>query len=243
MESGRFFSRVGAMKWIIRLLISGAALCLGAVAHAGLTFEKVELSRTADRAATETAADFKFKVTGDKPVKITDIATYCSCLKAKTKGDKLEFQPGEEGIVETAFLLGTFEGEVAKQVVVTTDDPAQPEITLTVKVTIPVVYKVEPESVAWDVGEEPKAKKMKFTIVDDKAIAVTGLVSSRDNMVAEVKEVTKGREYEITLTPKSTAEPMMGVLRVETDAPYPRFQKRLLFFNVKRPKATPAPQP
>lgn len=231
------------MKWITCFLHCLMALALTAVARAGLSFEQAEQSRTADRAATEVAADFKFKVTGDKPVKITDIATYCSCLKAKTKGDKLEFKPGEEGIVETAFLLGTFEGEVAKQVVVTTDDPAQPEITLTVKVTIPVVYKVEPESVAWDVGEEPKAKKMKFTIVDDKAITVTGLVSSRDNMVAEVKEVTKGREYEISLTPKSTAEPMLGVLRVETDAPYPRFQKRLLFFNVKRPKAAAAPQP
>ena len=30
----------------------------------------------------------------------------------------MEFKDGEEGIIETAFLLGTFEGEVAKQVVV-----------------------------------------------------------------------------------------------------------------------------
>ena len=210
-------------------------------ARAGLEFEKTVISESAGRDETQTKASFKFKVTGGKAVKIMEIETYCSCLKAETKDGRMEFKDGEEGIIETAFLLGTFEGEAAKQVVVTTDDPAQPEITLTVKVTIPAVYKVEPESVAWDVGEEAKAKKIKFTILDEKPIAVTGLVSSRENMNAEVKEVKKGREYEITLTPKTTAEPMLGVLRVETDAPYARYQKKLLFFNVKRPKTAAPP--
>lgn len=229
------------MKSFMRHIVLLGILGGGLPAWAGLEFEKTELSQTAGREDAKTTASFKFKVTGGKTIKITDIATYCSCLKAETKDGRMEFKDGEEGVIDTAFLLGTFEGEVAKQVVVTTDDPAQPEITLTVKVTIPAVYKVEPESVAWDVGEEAKGKKIKFTILDEKAIAVTGLVSSRENMVAEVKEVKKGREYEITLTPKTTEEPMLGVLRVETDAPYARYQKRLLFFNVKRPKAAAPP--
>lgn len=212
-------------------------------ARAGLEFAKAEIAHTATHADTEVAKDFKFKVTGGKTVKILDIATYCSCLKAKTKDGKMEFKDGEEGVIETAFLLGTFEGEVSKQVVVVTDDPAQPEITLSIRMTIPPIIKVEPESLKWEVGEEAKPKTMKLTVVDEKAIAVTKLVSSRDNMTAEFKELKKGREYEITLTPKTTAEVMLGVLRVETDAPYPRYQKRLLFFNVMRPKIAPAPVP
>jgi len=222
-----------------------AILCLLTVLctplRAGLEFEKTEIAHTVKHSDTEVGGEFKFKVTGGKTIKITDIATYCSCLKARAKDGRTEFKDGEEGIIETAFLLGTFEGEVAKQVALQTDDPAQPEIILAVKVRIPPVFKVEPESLKWGVGEEAKSKTMKFTVLDEHDIAVTGLVSSRENMTAEVKEVKKGREYELTLTPKTTAEPMMGVLRVETDAPYVRFKKRLVFFNVIRPKAAPAP--
>jgi len=228
--------RISAVAALLYLFPAPPAL-------AGLEFEQVLLKHTAKHSDTEISGDFKFKVTGDKSVTIKDIASYCSCLKAKTKDGKLEFKPGEEGVVETAFLLGTFEGEVTKQVDVITNDPAQPEIKLAVRVTIPQIFRFEPESLKWDVGEEVKGKTMKMTVVDQKEIAITGLVSSRDGMTAEFKEVKKGREYEITLTPKSTAEPMLGVLRVETNAPYTRYQKRLVFFNVLRPKAAVAPAP
>jgi hypothetical protein len=227
------------MKPLFALVLASLSFVLPV--RAGLEFEKTEIAHTAKHSDTEVAKDFKFKVTGGKTIQITDIETYCNCLKAKTKDDKKEFKDGEEGVIETAFLLGVFEGEVAKQVVVRTDDPAQPEITLTVKMTIPQIYKVEPESLRWEVGEEPKSKTMKLTVLDEKEIAVTGLVSSRESMAAEFKVLKKGREYEITLTPKTTAEPMLGVLRVETDAPYDRYKKRLVFFNVMRPKAAAAP--
>jgi hypothetical protein len=132
---------------------------------------------------------------------------------------------------------------VAKQVSVTTSEPGAQDTVLTVRVSIPQVFQIEPEHLKWEVGEEAKAKKIKFKILGEKPIAVTGLVSSRENMLAEFKEVSKGREYEITLTPASTAEPVMGVLRVETDAPWTRFQKRLLFFNVMRPRPPAPPKP
>ena len=229
------------MNPLFSLTIAGLLTFVSAPLRAGLEFEKTEIAHTANHADTQVAAEFKFKVTGGKTVKITNIATYCSCLKAKAKDGRTEFKDGDEGVIETAFLLGTFEGEVSKQVAVQTDDPAEPEIILAVKVMIPPVFKVEPESLRWELGGEATPKTMKFTVVDKADIAVTGLVSSRENMLAEVKEIKKGREYAITLTPKTTAEPMIGVLRVETDAPYDRFKKRLLFFNVTRPKAAPAP--
>ena len=212
-------------------------------ARAGLEFESTVLTRTARASDNEVTGEFKFKVTGEKTVNIKDIASYCSCLKAVTKGDKLQYKPGEEGVVEVAFQLGSFEGEVTKQVDILSDDTVHPEIQLGVKVTIPPVFKMEPESVRWDVGEEAKAKTIKVTVMDEKEIAITGLESSRENMVATLKEVKKGREYEVTLTPKSTADPMLGILRVETNAPYPRFQKRLLFFSVTKPKAPGAKAP
>jgi hypothetical protein len=229
------------MKTVFSLLVACCAVLLCPMARAGLTFEKTLLSKTANHSDTQVSADFKFKVTGGKTITISDVATYCSCLKAKTKDGKTEFKDGEEGVIETAFSLGTFEGEVTKQVVVISDDPEQKEITLGVTVTIPPLYKVEPEHLIWTVGDEAKAKTMKFTVLGDKPIEVTGLVSSRDTMVAELKEIKKGREYEITLTPKTTEAAMLGVLRVETNAPFTRYQKRLLFFSITRQKVDPVP--
>ena len=218
---------------VLSILLLAASL----PARAGLEFESTVLTRTARASDNEVSGEFKFKVTGEKTVTIKDIASYCSCLKAVTKGDKMEYKPGEEGVVQVAFQLGSFEGEVTKQVDILSDDAAHPEIQLGVKVTIPAVFKMEPESVRWDVGEEAKPKTIRITVLDEKEIAVTALESSRENMAASLKEVKKGREYEVTLTPKTTTDPMLGILRVETNAPYPRFQKRLLFFSVTKPKA------
>ncbi len=212
---------------------------LSAAACAGIEFEKTELHLKAKADDAEIAADFKFKITGDKPVKITDINPTCSCLKAETKDGRTEFKPGEEGVLQSVFQLGSFEGVVGKQILVSTDNPAQNELTLMVKVEIPLIYKAEPESLTWELNEEPKAKTIKISIVGEKDIAVTGLVSSREGMAAEVKELKKGREYEISLTPRSTAESMLGFVRAETDAPYPRHKKKLLFFNIKRAPAAP----
>lgn len=221
--------------------LSALLLVLTLHARAGLEFEQTVISHTAKHSDTEVTGEFKFKVTGGKTITIKDVATYCSCLKAAAKGDKMEYKDGETGVIEAKFVLGTFEGEVTKQVDILTDNPAQPEIQVAIKVTIPPIFKMEPESLKWEVGEEAKAKTIKVTVLDEKEIAVTALETSRENMTADFKEVKKGREYLITLTPKTTADPMLGVLRVETNAPYARFQKRLLFFSVTKPKAAAAP--
>lgn len=212
-------------------------------AAAGIEFAKPSQALTASHKDTEVAGEFSFTVTGDKPIKILDIKSYCSCLKAKTKDGRMEFKPGDTATIDTAFLLGSFEGEVAKNVVITTDDSDQKEIKLTLTVTIPKVYEITPDQVTWAIGEEPTGKKVKFTVLDESAIHVTAVVSSRENMKAEAKEINKGREYEITLTPTSTGEPMLGALRIETDAPYPRYQKRLMFFNVLKKRSATPPVP
>ncbi len=211
-----------------------------AVAEAGkgaLRFPEPRVERTAGHGDSEVAVSFPFEVVGDRAVKITDIRTYCSCLSVGTKDGKREYQPGEKGSVEAVFELGAFEGEVEKSLGVTTDEGGGGEIELKVAVTIPVLYEVEPANVVWVVGDEPVAKTIRLRVKGDEPIRVVNAVSSRDGMVVEAKEVEAGREYVLTLTPKTTAEPMLGMLRVETDAPWERYRKKLLFFNVAKPSA------
>jgi hypothetical protein len=208
---------------------------------AGLEFAEPKVALKASHLDTETPVNFTFKATGEAPTKILDIQTYCACLKASPTGGKMEFAPGETGTIECAFLLGTFEGEVTKNVVLTTDNPAQKEITLAVTITIPKIYEVTPDQVTWTIGEACTPKTVRLKILDEKPIRLTGATSSREKVSATFKAITEGKEYEVTLTPETTAEPMLGTLRLDTDAPYPRYQKKLVFFNVLRPRAAVAP--
>ena len=225
---------------IFGLIIGFAAAPL---AQAGLEFEKPVQSAVVKVADTEIGTKFAFKVTGDKPVKITEIRTFCSCVRAQTVDGKMEFKPGETGVIDTAFEVGGFEGELKKEVVVTTDDPAQPPIHLVLEISIPGVFEITPSQLVWQVGEPAAAKTVRIKVLGDDPVVVKAAVSSRETIKAAVREITAGKEYELSVTPAATDTKVLGLVRLETDSKYPRYQKRLVFFNItdKKP-AGPAPQ-
>lgn len=227
-----------------RLLILLAGWIATPWVQAGLEFEKPVQTAVVKISDAQIGTKFAFKVTGGKPVKILDIRTFCSCVKAQTLDGKMTFQPGESGVIDTAFEVGGFEGELKKEVLVTTDDATQPETRLVLEVTIPGMFQVTPAQLVWQVGEEPSPKKVTFKVLGDEPVKVTAAVSSRDSMTTAVREVAAGKEYEITVTPAATTTKVLGLVRVETDSQYPRYQKRLVFFNItdRKPEA-PVPAP
>lgn len=222
-----------------RFFVLLAGLVLAAQARAGLEFEKPVQTAEVKISDAEIATQFAFKVTGDRAVKITDIRTFCSCVRAQTMNGKMEFQPGERGIIDTAFEVGNFEGELKKEVVVTTDDAAQPETRLVLEVKIPMIFEITPAQLVWQVGEQVIPKTVRIKVLGADPVRVTAAVSSRDTMTTAVREVAAGKEYEITVTPAATGTKVLGLVRVETDSKYPRYQKRLIFFNItdKKPGA------
>lgn len=225
-------------------VFAALSLILTPWVQAGLEFEKPVQSTVVKVSDTEIGTKFAFKVTGDKPVKITDIRTFCSCVKAQTLDGKMVFQPGESGVIDTAFEVGGFEGELKKEVQVTTDDPANPTTRLVLEVSIASLFEITPSQLVWMTGEPAEAKSVRIKVLGNDPVTVTNAVSSRDAVAATVREITPGKEYEVKVTPSTTENKMLGLVRVETNSPYPRYQKRLVFFNVtdKKP-AGPAPVP
>ncbi len=225
------------------------SLATAPLAHAGLEFEKPTQSTVVRISDTEIGTKFAFKVTGSKPVKIVDIRTFCSCVKAQTMDGKMEYQPGETGVIDTAFEVGSFEGELKKEVVVSTDDAAHPETNLVLQISIPGLFEIAPSQLVWMVGETPATKTVRIKVLGEDPVAVTGAVSSRDSMKTAIREITAGKEYEISLTPAATDTKVLGLVRVETNSKFPRYQKRLVFFNItdKKPPvpggAAPAAPP
>lgn len=200
--------------------------------------------------ATETAAPteethqskFVFKNDGPGVVTISEVQTTCGCLGATA--DKMSYQPGESGVISATIKLGTFEGEIVKSIYVLSDDPQNPKRMLQMKITIPRLMEVSPEVTTWAVGEAPTAKTVTIKVLRDEPIELTAVSSTRDNFLIEMKEVEKGRSYEVVMTPKSTAEPTLGAVKLETNCELTRYKNRLIFVNVvrsRRPAAAGAP--
>lgn len=210
----------------------------------GLVFDREVASETAAPSEETHESKFHFKNTGTKPVAISEVQSTCGCLGAAT--DKMLYQPGESGTLSATIKLGTFEGEVIKSIYLISDDVEAPKRQLQMKITIPKLMEVSPEVTTWAVGEEAKPKKLTIKVLRDEPIVVTSVSSTRDAFTAELVELEKGRAYEVIMTPKTTAEPTLGAVKIETDCELSRYRNRLAFFNVVRPRraaaaAVPAP--
>jgi len=181
----------------------------------------------------ETASvTFTFKNDGDKPVRVLHLESACSCLSASL--DKPVYQPGEKGTGKADFKVGSFTGQQEKVITITTDDPQQQEWVVPFIVDVPVVVDIEPKMVQWWLNEAPAPKEMTVKMTGTNPMKIVNVTSTRENMKFAFKEVKPGREYMVTLTPTTTAEVMIGALKLETDSKIPKYQRQLAFFGVVR---------
>lgn len=207
-------------------------------ASAGLVFDATELKETADVTSETHEVRFSFRVEGTEPITIENVTTSCSCISAGA--DKKVYQPGETGEVKAVFKLGAFEGEQLKTLQVHSSDSMARSRQLQVRINIPKVYELTPEMTTWTVGEEPEAKTVTVKVLGDQAIEITEALSSREAVKAELREITKGREYQVVLKPDSTEKPMLGAVKLSTSSSVPRLQSKTLYFNIMRPRGARA---
>lgn len=212
------------------------APCLAA--KEGFTFISNKIAVTAKPDATKVTVPYHFENKTDRVLTIAKYDSACSCLSAKVKGSKLVYKPGEKGEIRVQFALGSFSGKVEKTVLLwTTDDPEEtPSTVMTVELTIPVLFQVEPMTLLWDQNQTPEPKTIKIKVNHDKPIRITGHMCSNKEFPYTLKTIREGWEYELVVTPTSTAEPGFGMIKLTTDSPIPRYQRQQAFVCVTRPK-------
>lgn len=216
------------MKAISSLLIS--LLPLAASAALRLDGDHVDVKpKPEDEVASVT---FTFKNDGNKPVRVLHLESACSCLSASL--DKATYEPGEKGTGKAEFKVGSFTGQQEKTITVTTDDPAQTEWVVPFVIEVPEVIIIEPKMVQWWLDEKPAPKTITVKMTGKDPMKLVNVTSTRESMGYEFKEVKEGREYLVTLTPKTTADIMIGALKLETDSKIPKYQRQLGFFGVVR---------
>lgn len=207
-------------------------------ASAELTLDVTAIELKPKPEDEEVETTFKFRNKGDKVVKILGLESACSCLSAEL--DKAEYQPGEEGTGKASFKVSTFVGRHEKHIMVSTDDPKQPEWQVQFILDVPAIVDIQPKTLQWFIGDEPKAKSCLVRFTGDDAMKILQITPTRQNVDFTWKEIREGREYLITVTPKTTQDVTMGALKIETNSAIAKYRNQLAFFSISR-KPEPLP--
>lgn len=206
-------------------------------ATAGLTFEKTLIEFHPKPDVARVTADFPFRNDGEKPVRIAKYDAACSCMEVSVSGGKLDYAPGEVGVIRAVFRLAGYYGTVDRVVALWLegDPPAAPSARLTVRAHIPQLIVMEPKTIQWDLNQAPTPQAISIKIDPGHKIHILGTQTSSADFLLELKTIKAGRHYELIVTPKSTSAPGIAVFRIDTDSEVESFRSQTAFGVVRNP--------
>lgn len=186
----------------------------------GLTFAKPSLELNADVDSKSIIADFPFTNDIGKPITILRHESGCSCLAIEPVGKKLQYEPGESGILRATLEKGRSTGTVEKNIRLwLVGDPAdKPSSVLKLSVQIPELIGLSVKSVSWKIGAPGTETSVKITMNGKSSIRITDVSCTSPNFPHSIKTLVEGKSYELNIGCISTDVRAMGVFKIETDS-------------------------
>jgi hypothetical protein len=232
----RSFMLISALGWGLAGSVAGAE---APPAPSGLAFafEKTRLDFKVAVDQETVEASFPFKNVSGKQVKVIEVHSNCGCVRAET--DKKVYAPGESGVVEAVFRVGSFEGKIQKTVSLQTDLPGILLPPLVVGIDIPTVMEITPPLTEWVLGEPPVTREIAIDISYPEPVNLVKVGTSRANFQHELVTVEPGRKYKLLVTPQSTDAIQLAVLRIETDCPVQKHRTKMAFVGVVKERRHP----
>jgi hypothetical protein len=168
---------------------------------------------------------------GTKPILITRVDSGCACIEESVEPELVP--PGKTATITAIYETGRLSGLAEKVLSIETDQEGVGAAHLMVKLEMEPVYLIDRELTSWRKGERSSTKTVTFEAVADTPIAVLEAKSSRPEIDARVETVIQGREYRIHLTPSSTADNLLGMVRLETDCDIEGHSRPLLYVTIQ----------
>lgn len=145
--------------------------------------------------------DFVVRNTGSTALEILDVRPSCGCTIVAEWTPLIA--PGGVGVIPVQLETAQFVGSISKSITVTSNDPAHPttfleitaEILTPIEVASPVV--VFPALTRLD---QVVSRSVRIRNRVDPPVAITQVSSDQRMFRAELREITPGREFELTLT-------------------------------------------
>ena len=135
------------MKLMSATLAVAFFLCAGLSAKGALKWDTLAASLKVQRGVdVDGRTHFDCVNNGSTPITILGISTSCGCTTASPESETIP--PGQKDRVWVVFTIGNRHGNLERTILLHTDDPVSPDVTLVLKVAIeeaPVPPKSQPE--------------------------------------------------------------------------------------------------
>lgn len=209
------------------------------LAENGVQFNFGKMSRKAEKSHT-----FVLKNIGNAPSKVELVGSSCKCTVGKLSKNKLE--PGESIDVTLTWNANTDQHEFGQSAKLLTDDPAFPEIQLTISGLVEEQVFLDPEAFALGDISSTESVTRKFFVFSDyetpleiKAFRVTE-ESNKDRIHFQhsVRKVTPEEfpnldsnyvaEVDVTLDAGMPTGPMYSSILIETNVDSPQVHEMQL---------------
>jgi hypothetical protein len=226
------------MKRIMLLpVLALSSLTIVAQPKLSLSSEKIDLGVVYN--GTVKSTEIKLMNFGKDTLRIFSVQPTCGCTTAKQP--KSALGPGESDVAKVEFNSTGYRGPVTKYVNISTNDPAKPNMTVTL--SIDVKEELEPTTKVSNLylGTIPvgtsATQELTFKNITAKTIKIKGVVSKNPDIKVSFQPesvVTSGElKVSFTVTSKKT-EYINEDIFLETDSKnQPRVPIRLSFVGVK----------
>lgn len=143
-------------------------------------------------------AEFGFKNVGNALLKILNVKTDCGCTAYTL--EKKEYEPGESGTLKIKYHSVARSGAVTRRIVVTSNDPVEPNVTLTLKGR--VVERVAYEPMKLNLllkGGDETLPTITLTSLDGKPFSIKGIKSSVNAISAQFDPAVEATKFVLQL--------------------------------------------
>lgn len=181
------------MKKLLVIMLFVSLLATFLPAKSQIKFKQTTVDFGEVNSGDEVSANFEFENAGDSLLVIKNVSASCGCTT--TKLEKLEYQPGEKGIIPVKFNSKGFTGKVTKTVTVSSNDEENvySRLDITGKVNLKDFAEMELTPDQLDFGKVTLGKTYSKKIT----------IKNTGTLDLQVIEVTHGPEVNIEFADKN----------------------------------------
>ena len=154
-----------------------------------------------------TVAQFRFTVAnrGQADLVIAQVKPSCGCTVSKWEHT---LKPGAELVVEARMNTEYFRGSVAKHLTVISNDPARPQIELTITAQVTPLVKIEPAPAALlSVNDQPVTQEFTLERTGGQPMKIVQVIPNAPYLQAEATPLPGEGRYRLRVT-ATTAAPL-----------------------------------
>ena len=172
----------------------------------------------------------KFTNTGNALLVITKVARCCGVV---TSLDKMEYEPGESGVLKVAWNSGPRHSAMKRTLTIHSNDPVTPATVLTIKATVVLQVDWEPKSLRLLLDKE-NADCPKITIesIDNQPFSILKFKSTADCITADYDSSVEATKF--IIEPRVNIEAMPKNLKgsININLTHPEGKTATIFFSV-----------